>query len=122
MLLPAFLVRGGFGHTLSKLRTYKMPDRATGCERLRSREDRVGVDAVVPVKVRYRASLAEMLDASGRVRCPCTAPSQPRVAGYPSTTITMPACAQVGEECFDMRARVHETAFASAMGEGPSSM
>src|SRR5665213_1279088 len=41
----------------------QMPDRATGCDGLCRRNDRVGVDTVVPVELGERAGLAEMLDA-----------------------------------------------------------
>src|SRR5262249_42860041 len=42
---------------------FERPDRAPGRKRRRRRDDGVGVDAVVPIKLRDRAGLPEMLDA-----------------------------------------------------------
>ena len=39
-----------------------MPHRPAGRERGGGRDDRIGVDAVVPVKVRDRPGLSKMLD------------------------------------------------------------
>ena len=40
-----------------------MTDRAARCDGLCRRDDRVGIDAVVPVELGERSGLSEMLDA-----------------------------------------------------------
>jgi hypothetical protein len=69
-----------------------MKDRRARCERLRGGDDSIGVDAVVPVEIRDRPGLAEMLDTERPDLWPYTAPSHASVAGCPSRTLTMPQC------------------------------
>src|SRR4029078_6815808 len=58
--------------------SFEMTDRAARCDGLRRRNDRVGIDAVVPVELGERSGLSEMLDAQGS--CPvagdCAKPRQ----------------------------------------------
>src|SRR5512146_1540704 len=45
------------------LQSPQMPDRPSRRDRLRGGDDRRRVDAVVPIEIRQRSGLAEMLDA-----------------------------------------------------------
>ena len=70
-----------------------MPDRPARRDRLRGGDDRVGVDAVVPVEVGERAGLAEMLDAE-RAHAMAVRPRRARPASPDGrrARVTMPQC------------------------------
>src|SRR5262249_48286329 len=89
----------------------QMPDRTAGGDRLRRRDDGVGVDAVVAIEVGDRAGLAEVLDPE-RAHAMAAYGAEPgerrRVAVEHGDDAAMGR--HVGKQPLDMRTRVHEAA------------
>ncbi len=98
-----------------------MPDRAAGRERRGGRDNRVRVDAIVPVEVRYRAGLAEMLDAERThpVAGDCAEPGERRrVAVKHGDDPRMRR--HFVEHLLDMGAGMGKPAFAGALRRRPA--
>src|SRR3954469_16648838 len=104
----------------SRLRQrFQMPDRAARRERRCRRDHGIGVDAVVPIEVRDRTGLPEMLDAE----CPHAMAVYGAEPGEGcGMTIEYRHDAAIGrnfgQQFFDMRAGMNETALARALGRG----
>src|SRR5580704_6258380 len=99
----------------------EITDRPTRRDRLRGGDDGVGVDAVVPVEVRDRAGLAEMLDTE-RPDLMAEDRAEPgqrcRVAIEHADDAAMRR--QAAQEPFDMGASVNAAALARPAGRGPA--
>src|SRR6266508_1675822 len=99
----------------------QVPDRPPRRDRLGGGDDGVGVDAVVTIEVGNRSRLAEMLDAK-RAHAMALYGAEPgecrRMAVEHADDAAMGR--QVGEQPLDMRARMHEAAFARTLCRGPS--
>src|SRR5215831_246944 len=89
----------------------EVPDRPARRQRRRRRDDGIGVDAVVPIKLRDRAGLPEMLDAE-RAHAVTAHGAEPgerrRMAVEHGDNPAMGW--HIGHELFDMRARMHKPA------------
>src|SRR5262249_61093751 len=100
---------------------FEMPDRPTRRQRRRRRDDGIGVDAVVPIEIRDRAGLAEML-AAERAHAMALDGAEPgerrRMAVEHGDDAAMGR--HIGHELFDMGTRVHEAALARALRRGPA--
>ena len=98
-----------------------MADRPAGCDGLRRGDNGVGVDAVVAVEVGQRSGLAEMLDAERAyaVARDCPQPrKRRRMSIQDGDNATMRR--HIGEQPFDMRARVNKAPFSRALRCGPA--
>src|SRR5690349_5973367 len=98
-----------------------MPDRTAGRDRLGGGNDRIRVDAVVPVKRSQRTGLAEMLDAEGT-----NAVTGDRTEPCQGSWMTVehgddPAMrGNVRQQTLDMRTRMDQASFACALSRSPS--
>src|SRR5439155_8029014 len=98
-----------------------MPDRPPRDDRLGGRDDRVGVDTVMAIKLGNRSGLAEMFDPEWPhpMAVDRTEPGERR--RVPVDDGHDPAMGRhFGEDPFDMRTGVDETAFARAQRRGPA--
>src|SRR5689334_12819986 len=93
-----------------------MPDRTAGRNRLCRRDDGIGVDAVMPVKLAKRSGLSEVLNTerpypmAGHRTQPC------QRRGMPVEDGDHPAIRRyVSEQPLDVRARVYKATFARAL-------
>jgi len=100
---------------------FEMPDRPARRQRCGRGDDRIGIDTVVPIELRNRACLSEMLDPEGahamavhgaepgeRRRMAVDDGHDPAVGWH------------IGQQLFDMRAGVHEATLARALRRGPA--
>jgi len=99
----------------------EMSDRPAGRDGLRRGDNGVGVDAVVAVEGSDRSGLTEMLDAERAYTVAGDRP-QPGKRRWMSIQHGDDAAMrrQIGEQPFDMRARMHKAAFAHALRGGPA--
>ena len=104
-----------------RLQHSEMADRPARCDALRGGDDGVGVDAVVPVKVRDRAGLAEMLDPE-RPHAMAVDRAEPGEGCGVSVEHRDDAAVrrQIAEESLDVRAGMDEPAIAGAQRRGPA--
>src|SRR5262250_1608535 len=95
---------------------FEVPDRPTRGQRRCRRDDGIGVDAVVPIKLRDRAGLPEMLDAE-RAHAMAVDGAEPderrRMAVEHGHDPAMGR--HIGHELFDMRARARGAAVQPAL-------
>ena len=98
-----------------------MADRTPRCDRLCGRDNRVGVDAIVSIKVSEGARLTEMLDAQ-RPRAmtgDCAKPGKccrMAVEHRDDSAVRR----DFGEQAFDMRTRVNQSALARTLSRSPA--
>ena len=100
-----------------------MPDRPARCDGLRRGDNRIGVDAVVPVELGQRAGLAEMLHTE-RTRAMAVDGAQPGERCWMTVDYRdEPAMRRdVRQQPLDMRARMDEPAFSRPLCCGPGSI
>src|SRR6516162_1701256 len=72
------------------LRGAEIADWAARADHLRRGNDGIGIDPIVPVEVGDGTRLAEMLDTEWPDAVAVDRPSHARIAGWPSSTVTMP--------------------------------
>src|SRR5437588_2121652 len=115
ILLRTRLLRG-----LSAQRP-QVADRLAGRDRLGGGDDRVGVDAIVPVELGDRSGLAEMLDPE-RAHAVAADGAEPRQGCRMAVQHGDDAAMRrhLVEQPLYVRAGVHEAAFTRALGRAPS--
>lgn len=98
-----------------------MTDRRSWRDGLCRREDRVGVDSVVPVQIGERARLTEMLDPE-RTNAMAVDRAEPRQRRGMTVENSHDAAMlrQIGEQPFNMRAGVDKSPLSGPLRRGPT--
>src|SRR4029079_16972754 len=100
---------------------FQMPDRAARRERRCRRDHGIGVDAVVPIEVRDRTGLPEMLDAEWPHPMAVYGAEPGECCGMTIEHRHDAAMGRyVGQKFLDMRAGMNEAALARALRRGPA--